>query len=275
MSNTIHAGIVQFDVKTADPEENLNRVLSELTALAKVGAGIAVLPELWSGGFHDHIASDARQTPAILEMISKTAVSHQMAIAGSLAEATDQGIYNTLYVYDIDGALAGKYRKVHLFSATGEERSFLAGDQCRVCKTAVGTLGLVICYDIRFPEYCLSLALQGAEALIVCAQWPASRIHHWQTLVCARAIENQMPVLAANRCGKDTSIVYGGHSRIVTATGKAAAVAGDAESTSIHAVIDGSEQKRFREAIPSLKERRPDVYRLASQPDTDLDQNGK
>ncbi len=260
MSKKLHAGIVQFDVKTADPEENLTRALSGITALAEAGVQVAVLPELWTGGFHDNIAADARQTPPILEALSETAAACRMVIAGSMAEATDQGIYNTLYVHDSDGTLVGKYRKTHLFTATGEDRSFLAGDQAVVCRTTAGIFGLVICYDVRFPEFCLSLALKGADGLIVCAEWPTSRIHHWDALLCARAIENQLPVLAANRCGKDATILYGGHSQIVTATGNVAVSADDTETTAIHAVLDRAEQDRFRKSIPSLKERRPDVY---------------
>ncbi len=185
-----------------------------------------------------------------------------MVIAGSLAEATGQGIFNTLYVHDSDGSLAAKYRKVHLFSANGEGRFFLAGDAGVVCTTAAGTFGLAICYDIRFPEFCRMPALKGAAGLIVCAQWPSSRIHHWDVLLQARAIENQLVVLAANRCGRDETLVYGGRSRIVSATGKIAACAGDEQPAVIHAVLDGSEADRFRQAIPCLRERRPEVYDL-------------
>jgi predicted amidohydrolase len=96
--------------------------------------------------------------------------------------------------------------------------------------------------------------------MIVSAQWPASRVFHWETLLHARAIENQFFVLASNRCGRDKAIVYGGCSRIVTPTGRIAAVAGDAGPTVIHAVLDRSELDEFRKAIPCLKERRPEVY---------------
>ena len=261
-SKSLHAGVVQFDVKTGDTAANLDQALAGINALAEADVEVAVLPELWSGGFHDNVAADAADTPAILEKLAATAAARRMVIAGSMAEATGLGIYNTLYVHDSDGTLAGQYRKVHLFTATAEDRSFLAGDQCRICQTSAGVFGLVVCYDIRFPEFCLSLALKGADGLIVCAEWPASRIHHWEALLCARAIENQLFVVAANRCGRDASILYGGRSQIVTATGTVAASAGDTESTVIHAILDRSEQERFRTAIPSLKERRPDVYGL-------------
>lgn len=259
-SKILHAGVVQFDVKAGNTEENLNQALAGINTLAEAGAEVVVLPELWSGGFHDNIAADAADTPAILEKLAATAAAGRMVIAGSMAEATDRGIFNTLYVHDSDGTLAGRYRKVHLFTATAEDRSFLAGDQCLVCETSAGSFGLVVCYDVRFPEFCLSLALKGADGLIVCAEWPTSRIHHWEALLRARAIENQLFVVAANRCGRDASIVYGGRSQIVTATGDVAVLAGSNDPAVIHATLDRSAQERFRKAIPSLKERRPDVY---------------
>lgn len=260
MNQYLKAGIVQFDVRPGDIKGNVGRALAGARALAEAGAEIAVLPELWSSGFHTGVASDAAETPAILETVAETAAACRLVIAGSLAEATGQGIFNTLYVHDSNGSLAGRYRKIHLFTATGEDRFFLAGDRCVVCETTAGTFGLVICYDIRFPELSRALALKEVEGIIVCAQWPASRIHHWDVLLRARAIENQVFVLAANRCGQDNAIVYGGRSRIVTATGEVAASAGDTEAAVIHAVLDRSERDAFKKAIPCLRERRPEVY---------------
>lgn len=262
MNRHLHAGIVQFDVKTGDIQNNIGQALAGVRALAEKGAEVAVLPELWAGGFHRGIKDDAQKTPAILDTMAKTAAECRMVIAGSLAESTGQELFNTLYIHDGDGSLAGQYRKIHLFSATGEDRVFSAGDGGVICATAAGMFGLVICYDIRFPELCRMLALNGAEGIIVCAQWPASRTHHWDALLRARAIENQLVVLAANRCGRDESVVYGGRSIIVTATGEVAASAGDTEPAVIHAVLDRTEGEEFRKAIPCLRERRPEAYRL-------------
>lgn len=262
MTDHLHAGIVQLDVRPGDISENTRRALAGVRTLAEAGADIAVLPELWSGGFHAEVAADASETPAILETVAAVAADSRMVIAGSLAESTTRGIFNTLYVHDSDGTLVGKYRKIHLFSANGEDRYFLAGDCWEVCATAAGTFGLAVCYDIRFPELCRTLALKGAEGIIVCAQWPALRISHWNVLLCARAIENQLFVVAANCCGRDNTIVYGGRSQIVTATGEVAAAAGDKEPAVIHAALDRSERDRFRNSIPCLQERRSKAYDL-------------
>jgi len=262
MNGLLKAGIVQFATKPGDTAENLGRVLAGLRALAEDGADIAVLPELWSRGFHGDIAADARETPVILEAMAETAAACGLVIAGSLAESTGQGIFNTLYVHDRDGSLAGKYRKIHLFSAIGEDRLLLPGDRAVVCNTTAGTFGLLICYDIRFPELGRTLALKGAEGLIVCARWPSSRIRHWAALLCARAIENQVIVLAANSCGQHGPIEFGGRSMIVAATGEVAASADGTEPAVIHAVLDESEKVGFRKAIPCLRERRPETYDL-------------
>ena len=260
MTKKLHAGVVQWDVRPGAVEENLKAALDGIRALADVGADLAVLPELWSGGFHARVAADARQTPAVLDTIARAAADLGLVVAGSLPEAGEQGVYNTLYVHDSNGALAGAYHKVHLFSPTGEDRLFLPGDRIVTCRTAAGFFGLMICFDIRFPELCRAMALDGVDGVIVSAQWPASRAHHWEALLTARAIENQVFVVGANRCGQDKNLVYAGGSRVITAVGQTVAQAGDTEAGVIHAVLDPAEQDRFRRDIPCLRQRRPAVY---------------
>jgi len=95
-----------------------------------------------------------------------------------------------------------------------------------VVETTLGDIGLMICYDLRFTELCRSLVLKGAQMVAVVAQWPAIRVAHWDVLLRARAIENQVFVFGVNRCGKDGALVYGGHSRIVSPWGEVLARAG-------------------------------------------------
>lgn len=260
-NHELRAGIVQFDVRLGDEAANLNSVLDGVRRLAEEKTALAVLPELWSVGFDTaRLAEHAARTPRVLEQVAEAAAAAKMVIAGSLPEATADGICNTLYVHDSDGTLAGAYRKVHLFVPNREDRFFLGGDRGLVCPTSVGLLGLVICYDLRFPEFCRALTLRGAEALIVSAQWPASRILHWDVLLRARAIENQLPVIAANRCGADSALVYGGHSQVVASSGEIAVAADDRQAAVLSAVLDKNEQARFRREIPCLRDRQPGVY---------------
>ena len=168
-------------------------------------------------------------------------------------------MYNTAYVVDRDGTIVDAYRKVHLFSPTGEHRHFKPGRRAVVAETSLGPIGLIICYDLRFPELCRSLTFKGARIVIVTAQWPAIRVTHWHTLLVARAIENQLFVLGANRCGEDGDLVFGGHSRIVSPYGEILARAGKRPAT-LFATLQMKQVESYRKQIPALKERMPQAY---------------
>lgn len=257
---SLKAGFVQFDIRLGDLSANLETAAGLLRRLGDAGVGLAVLPEMWSCGFDNrNLAEHGRRTPEILDGLSEIAARYGMLIAGSLPEPADEGVYNTLYLTDADGSLAGAYRKVHLFSVTGEDRHFLAGDRNVVCDTAIGPVGLLICYDLRFPEICRALCLKGARVVVIPAQWPGIRISRWDILAQARAIENQLYVVAANRCGRDHGIQYGGHSIIVDPAGEVLEWAGDGSETGI-AEIDFQKMAKVREQMPSLRERAPDAY---------------
>ena len=142
---------------------------------------------------------------------------------------------------------------------TGEDLYFGCGNQAICCDTTVGRVGLLICYDLRFPELSRMLAAAGAQFIFVSAQWPEQRISHWDTLLKARAIENQVVVIASNRLGSDRGGGYCGHSQIISPSGHILGFAG-AEDTIAEAEIDLSEMDHIRSVMPVLKERRPDVY---------------
>ncbi|MDA3895000.1 MAG: carbon-nitrogen family hydrolase [Desulfobacteraceae bacterium] len=221
ISNTITTGVLQFDVKTGDIDANLSSMINGIHRLGEKEAQIAVLPELCSAGFDSlsRVNEQAEQTPKIIDKLSDLAKKYRMVIAGSLPEKAEGHLFNTMMVIDSDGTVAGSYRKIHLFSLIGEDEVFSPGSKAIVCNTSCGPIGLMICYDLRFPELCRSLALTGARMVIVSAQWPASRIHHWNTLLQARAIENQLFIAAANRVGKDGDLSFNGHSQIISPDG--------------------------------------------------------
>jgi len=258
---TIIAGVLQFDVKSGDIDANLTSVTNGIARLGEKGSHIAVLPELWSAGFGSpsQLILQAEKTPQILETLSQFAKKHHMIIAGSLPEKDGDGLYNTMMIIDKDGTMAGTYRKIHLFSSIGEDKAFFPGNQAVVCNTSCGLIGLMTCYDLRFPELCRSLALAGARMVIVSAQWPGSRIAHWDTLLAARAIENQIFMAASNRVGKDGDLTFNGHSQILSPNGEVLARIIDqtAETT---AQINFSEIDMIRKRFDCLKERVPAAY---------------
>jgi len=259
--HTFTAGIVQFDVKTGDTRSNLETAFGQTDLLADQGAELVLLPEMWSCGFdnrklHEH----AKDLPDIIEKLSEKAKQHRIIIAGSMPEASGKSIYNTMYVIDMDGSVAGSYRKVHLFSPTREHKYFSAGSSSVVCNTSKGLIGLMICYDLRFPELCRALALKGAWVILTAAQWPIERIDHWNTLLRARAVENQVFMVAANSSGRDKNLTYGGCSRIVSPFGEVmAAVEGNSPATII-AKLDPCEMDKYRQSVSYLDERVPTAY---------------
>jgi predicted amidohydrolase len=125
-------------------------------------------------------------------------------------------------------------------------------------------LGCLICYDVRFPELSRTLALKGAQLLLLSAQWPIGRIRQWDLLIRARAVENQLFIVAANRSGQDPGISYGGHSGIFSPGGDALVVCLEKQDGGGLSVLSGEidleEVETFRRLIPCFKERVPQAY---------------
>jgi predicted amidohydrolase len=231
-----------------------------LLQLAAEGVSLAVLPEMWSTGFAYPVLPElAAESPAMLSRLGELAREHRMTIIGSMPEPAEGNVYNTASVLGPDGSVLGSYRKVHLFSLHHEDRHFKAGRTPLVCETGMGRIGVMICYDLRFPELSRTLALKGATVLVVAAQWPVTRISHWQTLLRARAIENQVFVVAANSCGRAGELTFGGASAIVSPWGEVMAEAGSTEQQ-VTAVLDFAELERCRETIRCFADRVPEAY---------------
>lgn len=256
----IGTAIIQFDIRPGDVDRNVRIAKQRIASLAKERVRLVVLPEMWSTGFaNERLKELSETTPWVLADLSQVARKQRLTIIGSLPEKRGGNVYNTAYVVDRDGSIAGTYRKVHLFSLTRENRYFEPGREAVVARTSLGPIGLMICYDLRFPELCRSLAINGATMVAVMAQWPAERIAHWKVLLRARAVENQLFVLGANRCGKDGDLVYGGHSRIISPDGEIMARA-EKRGATRSATIDLRQVERTRKHIPCLKERMPEAY---------------
>lgn len=259
MGKKIKAAVIQFDVKTGKVDENLKYISKKTESL---DADLIVLPEMWMCGFdYTFLTDHALRTPMVLDEISKLAKNSGTVISGSFPELRDNDIYNTSYIIDKDGEIKGTYSKVHLFSQASEDKHFKAGKEAVVTETSIGKIGHMICYDLRFPEFCRTLALEGAEIVVVMAQWPKVRIDHWNKLLAARAIENQLFIIGANRIGTENLIEYTGNSKILSPLGKTLSF-GYSFETDLEAELDFEEMDSFREQIPCFKERETDIYKI-------------
>lgn len=258
--NPIHAAAIQFNVKQGDVDANLAYVRGALSRAAERGAQLAVLPEMWSSGFsYRNLNELALRTQGIVDELLEISRSLKLVICGSMPEPDgDAKVFNTVFLAD-NGRLAGIYRKMHLFSLLGEDRAFAAGDSWLLADTSLGKVGVIICYDLRFPELSRRLALEGARVICVPAQWPKPRQEHWRTLVRARAIENQLFVVACNACGPIGKLDLFGMSMIVDPKGQVLAEAGE-EERELVAPLDMRAMADWRAQIPCFNDRRPELY---------------
>jgi predicted amidohydrolase len=162
-------------------------------------------------------------------------------------------------VFNREGECVTSYAKIHSFQLMDEHLYMEAGNQLGHFHVDHVEAGVMICYDIRFPELARKLALSGAKILFVPAQWPNPRLHHWRTLLQARAIENQMYVVACNRVGESEGTSFFGHSMIINPWGEIM-LEGDETEQLLAASIDLNEVETIRKKIPIFADRRPTLY---------------
>ena len=256
----IESAVIQFDVKKGRVQENLGTVFDALSTAAAQKVQLAVLPEMFSCSFdNEELPNHTSRTPDIINRISRFAAAHNMAIAGSLPEKKDGRIYNTLVYVDGDGEIKGRYQKLHLFRLTNEHHYYTPGKEIVCTDTSLGKIGLMTCYDLRFPELARSLFLKGARLIVVSAQWPAPRKDQWQMLIQARAVENQLFMVCANRTGTEDNLTFPGRSLIVDPLGHIAADAGNRDGV-FAAGLDMKKVDAFRRLIPCKTDRRPEIY---------------
>lgn len=257
---TIQAAALQFTVNQGDVDANLAYIREALPRVAAQGANLVLLPEMWSTGFaYKNLNELAQRTESIVAELCDLSAQHRLVIIGSQPEpADDDRVYNTIHVVD-NGQVVARYRKLHLFSLLGEDKAFKGGDSWCLAETSIGKVGVIICYDLRFPELSRRLALEGARLICVPAQWPKPRQEHWRTLLRARAIENQLYVVSCNACGRIGKLDFFGMSMVIDPKGEVLADAGE-QQTEIIAGLDWQAMDAWRAQIPCFADRRPELY---------------
>ena len=251
----------QMDVTLGDPGKNLAKVREMTAEAARRGSQVVLFPELWSTGYDLERVQD-HATPigeGVFAEVAGLAAEHSLYIIGSLLAAKGDGYANTAVVFSPQGELVGEYSKVHLFRLMEEDKYFLPGDEAHVFDLPWGKSALAICYDLRFPELFRRYALAGAGIVFLPAEWPYPRLMHWQTLLRARAIENQFFMVACNRVGQSGDWSFFGHSAIYDPSGELMVGAGE-EETLLTADIDLEAVDEVRRAITVFDDRRGDLY---------------
>lgn len=264
------AAICQMAVDE-DKSVNLVRAREMLRKAAASGCRLAVLPEMFNcpydHGFFAPFAEEYSQGETTAFLSAAARETGMTVVGGSIPEKDGERLYNTCYVYGPDGRLLGRHRKLHLFDVElegmtfRESDTFSQGAEVGVFDTPVGRLGVAVCFDVRFPELLLTQALMGAEIIVVPAAFnTVTGPAHWELLLRARAVDNQLWVLAASpaRREQDRYISYG-HSLAVDPWGRVVADAGTRE-TVLTVTIDPGLTENVRARLPVLKARRPDLY---------------
>jgi predicted amidohydrolase len=272
--NTMRVALVQINSRH-DKEANLRRAEELIDDAAATGARVIALPEyvnyLGPRDGHEEIAETV--PGPITERFAAKARQHGVyLLGGSFHErsGTPGKYYNTSVLIDPNGEIVAKYRKIHLFDidlsgnvSANESETILPGDEIVTAEIDGHTVGMTICYDLRFPELYRLLALQGAEVLFVPAAFTMfTGKDHWHTLLKARAIENQAFVIAPGQIGShepDDSRCYG-HSLVVDPWGTVLADSPDKEGI-VTAELDFDYLAKLRKQLPSLANRQPNTYR--------------
>lgn len=254
--------LLQMDVALANPEKNREKIEWLAAKAMEDTPDVLVLPEMWNIGFfprEPRLCADGegQMAKAFLSELAKRYGVY--VVGGSVASIASERLYNVSYVADRSGAILAEYRKMHLFSPSGEHKVFQAGSELAVFSLDGVKAAVVLCYDIRFCELIRLLALEGVSILFVAAAWPRQRLAHWRTLLAARAIENQMFVAAVNGCGRANELLFGGASTVLDPWGQVLAVAGETE-TVLTATVDFEALQEMRQRIHVFNDRRDDVY---------------
>jgi predicted amidohydrolase len=255
-----------------DVDRNLETAERLVRAAAAAGADLVVLPEKWSALAPGEVLTELAEPldgPVVAACRSWARELGIALVAGSIGERLEEGgrIANTSLLIDRDGEIAAAYRKIHMFDVDvggvtyRESEHERPGSEIVVAPVADLEVGLTVCYDLRFPELYRILALRGASLVTVPSAFTAATGRdHWEVLVRARAIENQLFVVAANQFGEaPPQFSSWGHSMVVDPWGRVLDVVADGEGHAI-AEIDLDELRRVRAAIPALASRRESAY---------------
>ena len=261
----------QFDVERGDPYANLARVESALERAKAEGCELVVLPELWASSFptaDGDLASRVEADEGATAELASLAGEHAVTVAGSALHTSGNAErpFNRLQLFDGSVSVLS-YDKVQLFSPTGETLGFTPGeDPPQTVELEIGRIGGCLCYDLRFPELTRVLFRDGAELVVLPAQWPSVRASQWRALVVGLAAQNQCFVVACNRTGRETvgrrelELEFPGNSLVVDPRGVVLAEGQGAEGL-VSAEVDLDVARRLRRDVPVERDQRSELFR--------------
>ncbi|BCN92910.1 carbon-nitrogen hydrolase [Thiomicrorhabdus immobilis] len=255
-------GIIQFDAVWQNTPVNLQHLKNSLVKQDWSTMDVLLLPEIFHAGFAMQPQLFAESIDGLVsQCLADLAMEYSVTIVAGVAQrrvradCTGQQLsfFNNALVFDKSGEQTASYTKQTLFSYANEQQVYQAGHKSKIVEINGQPFGLFICYDLRFPELFRKIAKQ-VKGMIVLANWPESRQNHWESLLKARAIENQCFVIGVNRIGQDgNGLIYAGGSCVISPLGEVLAYA-DAEQTWLTGEIELQQVDEVREQFPFLED---------------------
>ena len=245
---------VQFDIAWEDKAENFTRVRRLIAAANPEKNSLVVLPEMFATGFSMNADAIAENYGGETEQfLSATAREFKVYLVGGVAmRGKTRAIRNKALTFSPTGELLAFYAKMRTFTPGGESENYTAGTRPTVFDWQDVKVAPFICYDLRFPEiFRAAMLAHRPELILLIANWPEKRSHHWMPMLQARAIENQAYVVAVNRIGHDPFQSYSGQSMIISPQGELLANAGSDERV-ISASLDFKALREYRDKLPFL-----------------------
>ena len=261
----MNIAVAQIDCSPGEIGANIRKVREFAQRAKKSGAELIVFPEMSDTGYsmpaiQKHATSWSEGAVPRLEQMAEEL---SIAIICGVSEREGDAIYNGQIFIEAGGEVLGSYRKTHLVTAAplDERPVFQPGDKFIACPARGWNFGLTICYDLRFPEVARKLAVDHKANVLVCSSaWPFPRIEHLRVLALARAMENQMYVVLANRVGTDDGVTFCGSSAIIDPYGVILAGASADREELLQAEISEDVLKSVRDRMKLFEHRRKDLY---------------
>ena len=246
-----------------DKDGNFRLCLADMEAAASSGAKLIVFPEMTLTGFSnrvDALAEELEGSPTLIRFREAAKRYGISVVFGAIIGQRGKKAKNVAMMIDRSGELVGNYTKIHPFSMAGENLHFTSGSEVEFAGLDGWSVGLSVCYDLRFPEIFAILAAH-CDVIVNIANWPAKRVDHWRSLLKARAIENQVFMAGVNRTGIDgNGLEYQESSMLFDAYGDVVPPLEERGSLKFY-WIDKAKTREIKENLNSFADRQPELYR--------------
>ena len=251
--------LCQINIKFEEKEANKNKIIDNVREAKMNSATLCIFPEMTLTGFSMNVNLIGEENYESISFFKELCIDNNINIGfGWVKKVNDLG-ENHFTIISNKGEIICDYIKLHPFSYSDEDKYYCPGNNLSRCKINNNNIGVFICYDLRFPEIFQSVS-NDVDTIIIIANWPKSRSEHWKALLKARAIENQVYILAVNCVGEINKLYYCGGTSIIDPNGNLIDSIVDVEGI-IYGHIDEKIVKEVRKLFPMKMDRRNEFYK--------------